>query len=611
MHRQIAEALELVPAMLHDEQSGWLAHHWERAGETARATDYLLRAGDQARLVYADREASAYYRRALAYLEQQDERAARTWMKLGMTYHNAFDFAPARHAYDAGCALWQRSDTRRPTPAAQPLRVHWEEPTSLDPLLSPDAHTGELIAHLFSGLVQINPEMDVAPDVAHSWDVSADGCTLTFHLRPDARWSDGTPVTAEDFEYAWRRALDPANGLLAVESMCEIKGAQAFHQGTGRWDQVGVRARDAHTLVVELRSPSSYFLYLLAHTPYYPVPRRAVESHGDTWSQPGTLVTNGPFTVERWDKGHCLVLTRHDGYHAPSTGNLQRVELFALAEPATRLAWYAADALDVLGITYFAAEERESAQRRYAGEYISAPMSRTCYLVFDVRQPPLDDERLRQALALATDRQALADGILQGCVSPAAGGLVPPGMPGHTPGIALPYRPERARQLLAEAGYPGGRGFPPLRALAFRAVEAHCHYLRAQWREQLGIEVAWDILEWPDFLTQLRSRPPAVFTAIWTADYPDPETFLRVSRNDHWAGWQHAGYNALVEQACRDLDQATRLVRYAQAERILAQAVPILPLAYERDHLLLKPHVCRYPMSGIRSAFWRDVRLVP
>jgi ABC-type oligopeptide transport system substrate-binding subunit/DNA-binding SARP family transcriptional activator len=604
-HRQVAIALEQTYRGA--EQDGLLASHWEQAGEVDRAIDYWLRAGDRARLLYAEQEASTYYRRALAHLETRGnaEDAARTWMKLGLAYHNAFDFARAREAYAAGFALWQRASPHVTDTPTRTLRVRWEEPRTLDPLLAEDAHTSDLIAHLFSGLVEINAEQAITPDVARTWEISNDGRTFTFHLRDDAHWSDGVPVTADDFVFAWRRALDPKNGLMAIGSMAEIVGAEAFHRGEASWDAVGIRARDPRTLELALQEPAGYFLYLLAHTPYQPLPRHIVEMYGDAWCTPEHFISNGPFTLEHWDKGYCLALKRHTGYHGAFTGNVARVEMYTIADPATRLAWYEADRLDVLGITYFPAELRARARQHHATEYLPVPRFCTNYLVFDVRQPPFDDVRVRRAFALATNRAALADEVLQGYADPATGGLVPQGMSGHAAGIALPYAPERARQLLAEAGYADGRGFPVVRALAFSAIAARAAYLQTQWQEQLGIKTEWDVGEWSAYVNALRQNAPALFAAMWTADYPDPDDFLRVSRNDHWSAWYDARYETSVEQARRDNTQATRLERYAQAEQILVEQIPMLPLTYEREHLLVKPWVRRYPCSGSRSTFWQ------
>jgi ABC-type oligopeptide transport system substrate-binding subunit len=184
---------------------------------------------------------------------------------------------------------------------------------------------------------------------------------------------------------------------------------------------------------------------------------------------------------------------------------------------------------------------------------------------------------------------------------------VPPGVPGHSPGIGLPYDPDRARHLLAEAGYPHGRGFPLVDALSFRAVESRSEYLRAQWQQILGVEIAWETLEWTLFLDRLRKGLPQVFNAIWEADYPDPDNFLRVSRARTWARWRNEPYDRLVENARRATDQEQRMRLYGQADRILVDEAPILPLTYEQDHLLVKPWVSKYPTSVLRGSFWKDV----
>jgi ABC-type oligopeptide transport system substrate-binding subunit/DNA-binding SARP family transcriptional activator len=619
LHRRVGEALErLFPARV-EEWAGLLAHHWELAQELGRTTEYLLRAGDQARLVYAHQEAIDYYRRALAYLREQGdverERAAQTLMKLGLTYHNAFDFQQARQAYDEGFALWQRAGAVRsvlPSPlASRVLRVRWLEPTTMDPTMSPDAHTDCLMAHFFSGLVELGPGMDVVPDVARTWEMSEGGRKYVFHLRDDVRWSDGTPVTARDFEYAWKRALDPASGSSTASFMHDLKGAGSFHRGEGSREDVGVQALDEVTLSVELEEPAGYFLQLLTHAPYYPVPRHVVELHGETWTDLDHIVTNGPFRLETWNRGELVVLSRNPEYHGLFRGNLQQVKLFPLAEWSARLQMYDQGELDVLGIKFFPSTERESARQRYAQEYVSGPSLETYYVAFDASRPPFDDVRVRRAFVMATDREMLADGVMQGYVSPATGGFVPPGMPGHSPEIGLPYDPVRARRLLAEAGYPGGHGFPTVNAYAFRAIESRSEYLQALWQENLEIEIAWETMEWATFLDRLGKEPPHLFNAMWAADYPDPDNFLRVSYARTWAEWRHETYTRLVEKARRVADQEERMRLYRRADKILVEEAPILPLTYEQDHLLVKPWVSRYPTSAVQTSFWKDVVIEP
>jgi ABC-type oligopeptide transport system substrate-binding subunit/DNA-binding SARP family transcriptional activator len=619
LHRRVGEALERVFSAQLDEHVGPLAYHWEQAQDLERATAYLLRAGDQARRLYAHQEAADYYERALALLERQGdagrEQAAQTLMKLGLTHHDTFDFQQARQVYQEGLERWQQEDRSASSaplpPAPHALRVRWLEPTTLDPTMSPDSHTSSLMMHLFSGLVALSPELTIVPDVARAWDVSADGRRYIFQLRDDVRWSDGAPVTAQDFAYAWKRALDPAIGSPSAGSLHNIAGGRAFHQGSGSREDVGVRATDALTLLVELEEPTSYFLQLLVRPDHYPVPRHVVEAHDAAWTEPGRVVTNGPFRLEAWQRGEKLILSRNPDYHGRFQGNVQQVELSPLTDWAARLERYEADALDVLGIGFFPPEERQRARQRHADDYISRPILETCYLAFDVTRPPFDDTRVRRAFTLATDREALAEGVLQGYAAPAAGGLLPQGMPGHSPDVGLPYDPDQARRLLAEAGYPDGRGFPVVDALAFAAVKARTDDLQAQWRQTLGVEIAWQTPDWATFLKQLRNEQHHVFCAMWVADYPDPDNFLRVSRAETWAKWHDKRYERLVEEAGRAMNQEERMRLYRQADRILVAEAPILPLTYEREHLLIKPWVMRYPTAASKAVFWKDVVIEP
>ncbi len=620
LHRWVAEALERSHSFSAtggqiDERVGLLAHHWEYAEDWGRAAKYHVRAGDQARLVYAHQEAVDHYRRALAILREQGqlEQAARTLMKLGQTYHNAFDFTRARSAYDESFALWKRVRSERSTASltselrpSRALRVRWFEPTTLDPALVPDGDTRCLISHLFSGLVAMSPTLDVLPDVARAWEMSDGGRRFVFHLRDDVVWSDGTPVTAGDFEYAWKRVLDPTTGSPTASFLHDLKGARAFHRGEGSREQVAVWARDEVTLVVELERPVGYFLQLLSHVACLPVPRHVVESHGEGWTDEDTFVANGPFQLKAWKRAQSLVLSRNPIYHGRVRGNLERVEIFPVEDWSARLEMYEAGDLDVLGVTYFPAAQRKEARQRHAGEYVSGPRLETSYVVFDVSRPPFDDVRVRRAFAMATDREALADVVLQGYASPATGGFVPPGMPGHSPVIGRPYDPDRARRLLEEAGYPDGRSFPPLGALVFRAAKSRSDYLARQWHEILGVDVRWDVLPWAEFLHRLGEEPPRIRVLMWVADYPDPDNFLRVCRDRTWTDWHNEAYDQLVEEARRVMGQEERMRLYGEADRILIEEAPILPLTYERDHLLIKPWVSHYPTSALRASFWKD-----
>ena len=623
LHGEIAALLEELYAGRVDQITVQLARHYAEAGEGEKAIDYLLQAGDRARALYAHQEAIDHYRQALAFLKEggEHERAARTLMKLGLTYHTAFQFRQARQAYQEGFALWQRAGEMElagsPPPAPHALRVDTGEPTTLDPTVEYDTRSARVVKQLFSGLVTLSPEIDVVPDVARSWEVSEGGRGYIFHLRDDVHWSDGVPVTAADFEYAWKRALDPATGSLGASLLYAVKGARAFHRGeTGRGD-VGVWALDEHTLMVELEGPTGYFLQLLANLICYPLPRHVVEASGEAtsadstelWTDVGKIVTNGPFRLESWRRGESMVLARNPTYHGRFRGNIRRVELSLRLEgwPAI-LERYEAGDLDVLHLLLPMVDR---ARQRHPEEYISGPLLFTWYVGFNTSRPPFDDASVRRAFALATDRETGLELILRGYEAPATGGFVPPGMPGHLPAIGLAYDPEGARQLLAEAGYPKGHGFPLLELLLPQDWKSVGEYLAAQWRENLGVEIRWEAMGLAARLDKLAKDSPPVFIAAWSADYPDPDNFLRASSMRPHTRWWNEAYDKLVEEARRLMDQGERMALYRQADKILIEEAVIVPLCYGRVHVFVKPWVRNLPIAALEGWFWKDVFIEP
>jgi ABC-type oligopeptide transport system substrate-binding subunit/class 3 adenylate cyclase len=604
------------------EYNGLIADHLELAGRTEEATEYLLQAGDRARGLYAHQEAIHAYQRALALLKQQEDfqRAARTWMKLGLTYHTAFDFRKARHAYEEGFALRQRAGELEPAfppaPAPHPLRQSSPGFVTLDPAMSSDIYSGVVIDHLFSGLVNVSPELDILPGVARSWEVLEGGRRYVFHLRDDVHWSDGTLVTAEDFCFAWKRVLDPATGAPWAPYLYDVKGAAAFHGGqVSDPNHVGVRAVDDFTLAVELDEPAAYFLQLLAFKVTYPIPRHVLEAHGEAWSQMENIVANGPFRLQAWQRGESMTLVRNPKYHGPFTGNLELVHLSFVddSDPVAILETYETGGLDAVELTYLPPAEVERAHQRHAGEYVSAPMLGTVYVGFDTSRPPFDDVRVRRAFVLATDRERLGDLFVPGFYTPASGGFVPHGMPGHSPGIALPYDPEQARQLLADAGYPGGRGFPGvgLAELAAPAPAMICKYLREYWRESLGVGVAQETEDHGVHTDAAHRERAHLFFWANFPPYADPHVFLGAESVCRETRWQNDAYDELVETARRTMDQEQRMDLCRQADRILVKQAAIMPLAYVGRQLLIKPWVSRYPTCAISRGFWQDVIIEP
>jgi len=615
LHRRVAEALERLGADRLDELAPRIGRHFAEAGEWDKAADYLLRAGDQANKLYAYQEAIEDYEEALSILRERKEREreARTWMKLGSLYHAIFDFPRSRRAYQEGFAVWQGLGSAGPEaalrPASRPFRIKWGRAATFDPLYTETTFDNAIADQLFAGLVERTPEMDIIPDLARSWELHEAGRKYLFQLRSDARWSDGVPVTARDFEVAWKRILDPAVGSRNAHFLYDIKGARAYHRGElTSAEDLGVRAVDPLTLSVELESPSGYFLHVLATPVAYPIPAHIFDKHGASWAEPANLATNGPFRLEAWRPNEQVVLARNPEYRGRFGGNVQRVEadLAEIWDWDDLLKRYEGDELSVTLVPEWKVEEF---RHRHADEYVTGPSAYTEWVWMNLSRPPFDDRRVRQALVHACDREAMVAQRLRGLDPPGTGGLVPLGLPGHTPGIGLPFDPDRARSLMTEAGYPGGMGFPQVEIIVLSALGElpHFEYLRAQWREVLGIDIQRMVLGAEEFLRRMKESPPALARMAWLADYPDPDSFLRVGLSYYGDVRWNAEYAELVEAAGRSTDQRERLALYQRADRLLIQEAAVMPLVYGRIDLLLKPWVSQFPVSPVRFWFWKDV----
>jgi ABC-type oligopeptide transport system substrate-binding subunit len=616
MHRQAAAALEERDP----ENYNAIGQHLLEAGESERGVDYLVKAGDEARSLHAHEEAISAYLQALDYARETEDygRAARTLMKLGLTYHNALQFTESRQAYEEGFIYWQRSAeaTASPSQAAapHPLRLAVDPPTTLDPVMARDFQSAMYTEQLFSGLLQLTPDMSIEPNIARSWDVLDDGKKYRFHLRDDVRWSDGQPVTAGDFEFSWKRTLDPATGSSNSELLFDVRGAIDFSSGNGLAENVGIIAEDDYTLIIELERPTGYFLQLLANQGTFPIPRHAVEKYGDEWADPEHIISNGPFQLALLEPGVGVTLERNHGYHGSFSGNLETVQVSFLARGADELAQrYEDDEIDVQLMYMLDPEARDRSRISRPDEYLTAPILSILYLGFNLSRPPFDDIQVRRAFCHAIDLETLAEIVYRGYNAPAIGGIVPPGLPSHIPDLGFPYDPKAAAKLLEVGGHPAGKQFPKIECLGSGAGLGNPSrsYLKSQWSQHLGVDVDWQTLDWPDFLERLREDPPDVFTLGWIADYPDPDNFLGIALEHARKTWTSEAFNEMVESARRSLDPSKRVEIYERAQRLLAEELPVFPLVYLRGHYLLKPWVTKYPVSTVSVNYWNDTVIEP
>ena len=470
------------------------------------------------------------------------------------------------------------------------------EPRSLDPGFITDTSAGFLASNLFEGLVVWDAgAIGIQPGMAERWEVSPDGLTWTFHLRPDAIWSNGDPVTATDFVLAWRRVLDPARGSNYASLLYPVKGARALHEERILDPELlGVEARDRSTLAVTLESPTPWFGAIAAHHVLSPVNTRALKRHGYAWTRAENIVVNGPFILDSWKPGVELVLVRNPYYHSADEVKLARVVARVGTDPETVLRLYESGEIQWTGhATGLLPLDR---LRELAGrpDARSSGKLGTAWYALNTEREPLADPRVRRALSLVLDRSALTEVI--GPAAAVAGGLVPPGIPDYVPVSALEHDPEAARALLTEAGFPAGAGFPPLElAVDSRAVhEEVATWVRRTWKEELGIEATLFTRDWPVHVEMMQAGEFQVGRGGWLADYPDPASFIDLFHSDNplnGSGWSDPTLDALCEEAHQTEDAASRMRLLGQAERILLADLPVLPLFHFGTVALVKPEV--------------------
>jgi oligopeptide transport system substrate-binding protein len=474
------------------------------------------------------------------------------------------------------------------------------ELAGLDPHLATQASDYSVLSALFEGLVAEDPvDLHPVPGVAASWNISPDGLTYTFHLRANARWSNGDPVTARDFVASYRRVLTPSLAAENAYLLYVVRGAEAFHHGqSADFASVGIAAPDARTLVVTLAHPAPYFLSLLNHPVWFPVPLPTIEQsgpiaqRGNPWAQPGRLVGNGPFTLVEWRAHQRLVVARSPTYWDAATVRLREIDFYPFEVETEERAFRAGQ----LHVTDALPPTKIEAYRRTQPNLLRIdPLLGTYFYRLNVARPPFNDVRVRRALALAVDRQAIVEQILRGGQLPAPA-FTPPGTAGYTPPAGIPTDFAAARRLLAEAGFPGGQGLPVLEIL-FNSSETHrviAEAVQEMWRRELGLDVRLASMENNSALDARRTGNYQILRSVWIGDYDDPQNFLSIWTGDsgnNFTGWTDPAYDALLRQAELATDPTHRFALLQQAETRLLDAAPLIPIYYYTHVFLIQPSV--------------------
>ncbi len=495
------------------------------------------------------------------------------------------------------------------------------EVQDLDPHAVSGVAEHRVLSALFEGLAGIDPAtLEPVPGVAERWEISPDGLLYTFHLRPNARWSDGSPVTAEDFVYGWRRILSPAMASEYAYMLHCLRGARAFNLGeTDDFSAVGARAVDPATLEVALANPTPYFLRMQVHFAWYPVPRAAVEKfgamdeRGTAWTRPGNLVGNGPFMLADWQPNDVLRVRRNPHYWNAAAVRPDGIEYFPMDNQQTEERAFRAG---LLHLTATVPMHKIPIYRREHPELLhTAPYLGVYFYRFNVTRPPFTDVRVRRALAMALDRGEIAGNVMKAGEPPAAR-FVPPELAGYETGVRVPFDPARARELLAEAGFPGGKGLPPVEIL-YNTSDAHrtiAEAVQRMWRENLGVDARLLNQDWKVYLTALNTLDYSVARSSWIADVADPVNFLEcflTGAGNNRTGWSSPAFDELIRASYAEADPARRRDLLRQADELLLGECPIAPV-YFYTWVFLQARELRglvtNPLGYIR---WQDLWLEP
>lgn len=489
--------------------------------------------------------------------------------------------------------------------AAAPMTLTYNlstEPASLDSAVVTGVPEMTVLDALFEGLTRLDDKCLPEAAAAENWDISGDGLTYTFHLRKGMKWSNGDPVTAEDFKYAWLRVLDPNTAAEYAYQLYYIQGGEAYNSGKVTADAVGLEAVDARTLKVTLAAPTPYFLSLMAFQTYGPVHKATVEQFGDAYgAEAANIVTNGPFTLDKWEHRSVLEMKKFKDYWDRKNVKLDMLRFFTVEEASTELAMFETGECDVIDNPPL----EEIDQLKAEGKLMIAPQVGVYYYLFNTTKKPFDDVRVRKAFALAVNRQDIVTLVTKGGQLPAMA-IVPASIPNPVTGKS--FREEggdffkdadiaTAQQLLADAGYPGGKGIPAIEIL-YNTSEGHKKIAEAimeMWKQNLGVtNITTRNEEWAVYLDTRDQGNFQVARAGWIGDYLDPMTFLDMwttGNGNNNTFWGEPAYDELVAVTKTASDQKTRFDNMHQLEGMFMEDMPMFPIYYYTDLYLIKPYV--------------------
>ena len=498
------------------------------------------------------------------------------------------------------------------------------EPPTLDPALSTDAVSVQCNEAMFLGLTDFEDTADAAvvPEIAAKWSVSDDGLTWTFEMRNDIWWVKYDPaaqntekkrlVTAYDVEYGVKRTINPETASDYAYMSYIIRNAEAVNTGESTdLNSIGVKAVDDYTVEFTLEQPAGYFPAIASMWINRPVPREVIDEHGDLWTEPGNVWSNGPYVLDTWEHENRMVFVKNPYYYDAKNVSIERINCVMVVEDSTAFAMYENGELDVQNPP-LEDMDRIKADPVLSKELYIGPRLCTYFYGFNTTKPPVDNVLVRKALSYAIDRQKLIDTVTKGNQLP-AWSLACPGIFGNVAGNedfpGITFDPEKARELLAQAGYPGGEGLPELTVI-FNTSEGHqkiAEFIQAQWREHLGVDLKLTNQEFKVYLNTITEDAPPVYKSGWCTDYPDQNNWVlelfhptRSANRSKWSGPAADQFARLTEDGALESDPEKRKELYFEAETILCvdEAV-IAPIYYYTFVVCNKPYVERtYQLVG-------------
>lgn len=496
------------------------------------------------------------------------------------------------------------------------------EPQGLDPHVVTGVPENHLIRALFEGLAVKNPyTLEPEPGVAESWEFSEDGRVITFHINPAAKWSNGDSMTAEDYVWSWQRALNPTMGNLYAYMLYPVKNAEAY--ATGKLenpDDVGVKALDKLTLQVTLNEPTPYFLQLMDHYSTFAVHRPTLEKFGKAtdrftkWTRVANIVSNGAFKLTEWRLNRRITIEKSETYWDADTVKLNAVVFYPTENIVSEERMFRAGQLHYTGAVPL--EKIPVYEAMDNSPYVQAPYLGTYFFLINTGRPPVDDVRVRQALSMAVDRQMLADTVMQKSVLPAYS-ITPPGALGYQPPKLFGYDVDKARALLAEAGYPNGEGWPGLE-ITYNTSESHRKIavaLQQMWKKALNIDITIANQEWKVYLDSVTQMDFQIARRGWIGDYVDPNNFLDLyitGGGNNNTGYADPRYDELIlQKAPKAKTKEERFALFNEAETMMMKEMPIIPIYTYTSKHLINPAVRGMPSNLMDSINLKYVWLEP